>query len=266
MQNSKATCHSRARQHTRHNSTALRQPRHRNSTALDSPRQQLDAPPHVVSLDGARQELDRLDKARQGSTGKASTTASTTARRSLDSSTARQPGLKASRYHCIPRYRDTAYPENSSKLYSKAIRQLNVGRAIAMAIAGRVRGTTAHPRGDPCNGRSAPRAGPVARAGRRSRIATNIFQVANSSYCFTPRSNMQSSFLCKVRAPPEHRTVLWGWAVPFSLGATSTRSCTTCEPALLLCPPRASPSTEPRVASWRASCSSSLKACEGAVK
>ena len=109
-------------------------------------------------------------------------------------------------------------------------------------------------------------AGPVARAGRRSRIATNIFQVANSSYCFTPRSNMQSSFLCKVRAPPEHRTVLWGWAVPFSLGATSTRSCTTCEPALLLCPPRASPSTEPRVASWRASCSSSLKACEGAVK
>ena len=90
MQNSKATCHSRARQHTRHNSTALRQPRHRNSTALDSPRQQLDAPPHVVSLDGARQELDRLDKARQGSTGKASTTASTTARRSLDSSTARQ--------------------------------------------------------------------------------------------------------------------------------------------------------------------------------
>ena len=66
--------------------------------------------------------------------------------------------------------------------------------------------------------------------------------------------------------PPEHRTVLWGWAVPFSLGATSTRSCTTCEPALLLCPPRASPSTEPRVASWRASCSSSLKACEGAVK
>jgi hypothetical protein len=41
-------------------------------------------------------------------------------------------------------------------------------------------------------------AGPVARAGRRSRIATNIFQVANSSYCFTPRSNMQSSFLCKV--------------------------------------------------------------------
>ena len=39
-----------------------RQPRHRNSTALDSPRQQLDAPPHVVSLDGARQELDRLDR------------------------------------------------------------------------------------------------------------------------------------------------------------------------------------------------------------
>ena len=57
---------------------------------LDRPRQtstKLDAPAHGVSL-------DRLDKARQGSTGKASTTGSTAPRRSLDSSTARQPGLK----------------------------------------------------------------------------------------------------------------------------------------------------------------------------
>ena len=61
------------------------------STDLDRPRQtstKLDAPAHGVSL-------DRLDKARQGSTGKASTTGSTAPRRSLDSSTARQPGLKA---------------------------------------------------------------------------------------------------------------------------------------------------------------------------
>ena len=65
-----------------------------SSTAtLDRPRQtstDLDAPAHGVSL-------DRLDKARQGSTGKASTTGSTAPRRSLDSSTARQPGLKAAR-------------------------------------------------------------------------------------------------------------------------------------------------------------------------
>ena len=153
----------------------------------------------------------------------------------------------------------TAYPENSSKLYSKAIRQLNVGRAIAMAIAGRVRGTTAHVTVD-------PRPGVPSRGRGEDPELQQTYSKSQSSYCFTPRSNMQSSFLCKVRAPPEHRTVLWGWAVPFSLGATSSRSCTTCEPALLLCPPRASPSTEPRVASWRASCSSSLKACEGAVK
>ena len=63
------------------------------------------------------------------------------------------PGAVPVRGIIVPRYRDTAYPENSSKLYSKAIRQLNVGRAIAMAIAGRVRvrvaGTTAHVTVDP---------------------------------------------------------------------------------------------------------------------
>ena len=171
------------------------------------------------------------------------------------------PGAVPVRGIIVPRYRDTAYPENSSKLYSKAIRQLNVGRAIAMAIAGRVRGTT---NDRACNGRSAPRV-PSRGRGEDPELQ-QTYSKSQSSYCFTPRSIMQSSFLCKVRAPPEHRTVLWGWAVPFSLGATSTRSFTTCEPALLLCPPRASPSTEPRVASWRASCSSSLKACEGAVK
>ena len=67
-----------------------RQPRHRNSTALDSPRQQLDAPPHGVSL-------DRLDRNSTGSTGKASTTASTAARRSLDSSTARRSAGRGGR-------------------------------------------------------------------------------------------------------------------------------------------------------------------------
>ena len=69
------------------------------STDLDTESQKLDSfstareldrPAHGVSLDGARQELESSRQARQGSTGKASTTASTAARRSLDSSTARQ--------------------------------------------------------------------------------------------------------------------------------------------------------------------------------
>jgi hypothetical protein len=113
----------------------------------------------------------------------------------------------------VPRYRDTAYPENSSKLFSKAIRQLNVGRAIAMAIAGRVRGTTAHVTVDPRPG--SPRV-PSRGRGEDPELQ-QTYSKSQSSYCFTPRSIMQSSFLCKVRAPPEHRTVLWGWAVPFSL-------------------------------------------------
>ena len=62
----------------------------KNLNPLDSPRQQLDAPPHGVSLDRLDRNSTRTRQARQGSTGKASTTASTAARRSLDSSTARQ--------------------------------------------------------------------------------------------------------------------------------------------------------------------------------
>ena len=92
-----------------------RQPRQRNSTArqLDS----YSTPRHMKSAStgstgarhtkGARQELDMdLDRARQGSTAHRASTAASTAprqrsapRRSLDSSTARQPGLKTD---CAP--------------------------------------------------------------------------------------------------------------------------------------------------------------------
>ena len=65
------------------NSTASTENSTENSTAS----RQLDRPAHGVSL-------DRLDRTSTGSTGKASTTGSTAPRRSLDSSTARQPGLK----------------------------------------------------------------------------------------------------------------------------------------------------------------------------
>ena len=65
----------------------------RNSTGT----RQLDAQAHGASLDKpraqARQELSTGARHRAGSTGKASTAP----RRSLDSSTARQPGLKAAR-------------------------------------------------------------------------------------------------------------------------------------------------------------------------
>ena len=68
---------------------------------LDRPRQLLDAQAHGVSLDKPRQARQELDRNSTGSTGKASTAPrqrldsdSTEPRRSLDSSTARQPGLK----------------------------------------------------------------------------------------------------------------------------------------------------------------------------
>jgi hypothetical protein len=108
------------------------------------------------------------------------------------------PGAVPVRGIIVPRYRDTAYPENSSKLYSKAIRQLNVGRAIAMAIAGRVRARSWYDRA--CNGRSAPRV-PSRGRGEDPELQ-QTYSKSQSSYCFTPRSIMQSSFLCKVRAPP----------------------------------------------------------------
>jgi hypothetical protein len=89
----------------RQTSTDLDRPR-QTSTDLDRPRQTSTprTPAHAVSLDlprrdrqlldsysCTRQLLDRLDRQGLDST---STAASTAARRSLDSSTARQPGLK----------------------------------------------------------------------------------------------------------------------------------------------------------------------------
>ena len=81
-----------------------------SSTLLDSSTaRQLDS---STQLDSYSTDLDTTDldrtrrtgawsqprQARQGSTGKASTTGSTAPRRSLDSSTARQPGLNARRH------------------------------------------------------------------------------------------------------------------------------------------------------------------------
>jgi hypothetical protein len=72
----------------RHNSTA-------STEKLDGPRQQLDAPAHGVSLDRL------LDRNSTGSTrldrqglDNGLDSGSTEPRQSLDSSTARQPGLK----------------------------------------------------------------------------------------------------------------------------------------------------------------------------
>ena len=86
MKNSKATCEAQARQHTRQllNSTASTEKLDRNSTA-----RQTSTGRHMESastgLDGARQELDRLD--RQGLDN--GLDSGSTEPRQLDSSTAR---------------------------------------------------------------------------------------------------------------------------------------------------------------------------------